>query len=254
MPLALITGAAKRIGRSIALRLSREGFAVAAHYNASQNEALDLQREIQSQGGACTLFRADLSAPHEVPELFSEVLDKCGLPDLIVNNAALFINDDASHFSQEQFDLHMNVNLKAPVLLASEFFRHCGDGEDRLVVNLVDNKVFALNPDFFTYTISKFALRGATEMMAMRFSPNLRVCGIAPSVTLISGKQSQENFEKSWKITPLGRGPSPEEIAEAVLFMWRAKSYNGQVMVIDGGQSLMGLSRDVAFLVKEDLV
>ena len=119
---------------------------------------------------------------------------------------------------------------------------------------MIDSKVFSLNPDFFTYTISKYALRGATEMMAMRFAPRIRVCGIAPSVTLISGKQTQENFERSWTMTPLGRGPTPEEVGDAVVFMWQTKSYNGQIMTLDGGQSLLKLPRDVAFLVKEGLV
>jgi len=254
VPLALVTGAAIRLGRNIALRLAQEGFAIAAQYSTSRAQAETLREEINSAGGDCAIFEVDLSIPSNVPAFFHDVAEKCGMPNLIVNNAAMFINDDASDFSLDQFDGHLNVNLKAPVLLSKEFFNRCDASEDRLIVNMLDNKVFALNPDFFSYTVSKFALRGATEMLALRLAPKVRVCGIAPSVTLISGKQTRKNFEKSRGLTPLKRGPTPEEIGNAVVFMWRTKSYNGEIMTLDGGQSLLKLSRDVAFLVKEDLL
>lgn len=254
MTVALVTGAAKRLGRSIALRLAREGFVIAAQYNTSRDDAESLRNEINASTGDCSIFEVDLSIPQNVPAFFDDVTEKCGMPNLIVNSAAMFVNDDAAGFNLDQYDRHMNVNLKAPILLSKAFFNGCDDREDRLIVNMLDNKVFALNPDFFSYTISKFALRGSTEMLAMRFAPKVRVCGIAPSVTMISGKQSQKNFEKSRELTPLKRGPSPEDIADAVVFMWRTKSYNGEIMTLDGGQSLLKLPRDVAFLVKEDLL
>jgi len=254
VPVALVTGAAIRLGRSIALRLAQEGFVIAAQYNTSRDEAESLREEITGDNGRCSLFEVDLAVPDIVSPFFRDVTEQCGMPNLIVNNAAMFVNDDASDFSLDQFDRHVNVNLKAPIVLSKEFFNGCDDREDRLIVNMLDNKVYALNPDFFSYTVSKCALRDSTEMLAMRFAPKVRVCGIAPSVTLISGKQTQKNFEKSRELTPLKRGPSPEEIAEAVVFMWRTKSYNGDIMTLDGGQSLLKFPRDVAFLVKEDLI
>ena len=164
------------------------------------------------------------------------------------------MNDDISDLDEPQFDMHFAVNLKAPVYLAQKMYENCEGVDDCLIINMLDNKVLALNPDFFTYTISKSALLAATEMLAMRFSGHPRVCGIAPSITLISGKQTPENFEKSSRINPLRRQVTPDEIAETVMFMWNAKSSNGQVITIDGGQTLLELPRDVAFLVKEGLM
>lgn len=183
--------------------------------------------------------------------MFDEVRATMGAVDLCINNASMFVNDDLLDYEDTQFDDHLGVNLKAPVQLGALMRRQPEEAEDRLILNMLDNKVFAINPDFFTYTLSKTALLAATRMMAMRFAGLPRVCGIAPSITLISGKQSPENFEKSSRINYLGRRVFPSDIADAALFLWKTKSCNDQIITIDGGQSMMRLSRDVAFLAKE---
>lgn len=254
MKTAFITGGAKRIGAEIARRLVDEGFKVAVHYNSSEHEAISLKNELNASGPSCEIFQGDLSNKAELTATFEAAQEWLGHVNLCINNASAFMNDDISDLDEPQFDMHFAVNLKAPVYLAQKMYENCEGVDDCLIINMLDNKVLALNPDFFTYTISKSALLAATEMLAMRFSGHPRVCGIAPSITLISGKQTPENFEKSSRINPLRRQVTPDEIAETVMFMWNAKSSNGQVITIDGGQTLLELPRDVAFLVKEGLM
>lgn len=255
MPTAFITGGAKRIGAEVARTLVRAGFKVAVHYNTSHTQAAALRDELNSiTAQSCEVFHGDLADRASLTRVFAEVTAWLGPLNLLVNNASMFKNDDIGRIDEAQFDGHMAVNLKAPVYLAELTAGQATGLSDCLIINMLDNKVFAMNPDFFTYTLSKAALFTATEMLAMRFGGFPRVAGIAPSITLISGKQSQANFEKSSRINPLGRQVSPHDIAETILFMWSTKSYNNQVLTIDGGQTLWELPRDVAFLVKEGLV
>jgi NAD(P)-dependent dehydrogenase (short-subunit alcohol dehydrogenase family) len=251
MPNVLITGGARRIGAELARRFSREGFRVAIHYNTSADEAAKLCNELNVAGGTCSIHGADLRDRSEINRLFDEVRSTIGSIDVCINNASMFVNDDVFDLDDTRFNDHLGVNLKAPVHLGALIGGQSEEAEDRLVINILDNKVFSINPDFFTYTLSKSALLTATHMMAMRFSGFPRVCGIAPSITLISGKQSEENFEKSSRINPLKRRTFPSDIADAAVFMWNAKSCNNQVITIDGGQSMLKLPRDVAFLTKE---
>lgn len=254
MKTAFITGGAKRIGAEVATRLVSEGFRVALHYNNSHDEAVILKERLNADREACEIFHGDLANKQELSAVFERAKGWLGQVGLCINNASLFVNDDIVDVSEDQFDAHLSINLKAPIFLSELTFAQSEGLDNCLIVNMLDNKVFALNPDFFTYTISKAALHTATHMTAMRFGGFPRVCGIAPGITLISGKQSQENFEKSSRINPLGRQVKPSEIADAVMFMWNAKSYNDQVITIDGGQSMTQLPRDVAFLVKEGLI
>lgn len=252
--LALITGGAIRLGRAIAERLAADGFAIACHYRGSEDEAQALKASIEDAGGTCELFQADLAEQGAADRLFDRVEDRMGAPTILVNNASRFVNDSGEAFDEEGLAQHMAVNLTAPVGLARRLHAAATDGEDHLIVNMLDAKLFQPTPDFFTYTLSKFGLFGATQTMAIGFAPNVRVCGIAPSVTLISGKQNEENFQRSKAMTLLRRGPEPEEIADAVAFLWRTKSMTGEILALDGGQKLMNLPRDVAFYVKEGLL
>ena len=255
MPTAFITGGAKRIGAEVTRGLVRAGFKVAVHYNTSQAEAETLRSELNATAqDHCEIFQGNLGDRTSLNRVFSDVIDWLGPLNLLVNNASMFMNDDIGAIEEAQFDSHLAINLKAPVYLAELTAAQSNELEDCLIVNMLDNKVFAMNPDFFTYTLSKAALFTATQMLAMRFGGFPRVTGIAPSITLISGKQTQANFEKSSRINPLERQVTPNEIAETILFMWNTKSYNDQVLTIDGGQTLWELPRDVAFLVKEGLV
>ncbi|MBL3577691.1 SDR family oxidoreductase [Rhodovulum visakhapatnamense] len=251
IPNILITGGAKRIGADLARRFAGAGFKVAIHYGSSEGEAEALRDELTASRSICSIHRADLRDRSETERMFDEVRATMGAVDLCINNASMFVNDDLLDYEDTQFDDHLGVNLKAPVQLGALMRRQPEEAEDRLILNMLDNKVFAINPDFFTYTLSKTALLAATRMMAMRFAGFPRVCGIAPSITLISGKQSPENFEKSSRINYLGRRVFPSDIADAALFLWKTKSCNDQIITIDGGQSMMRLSRDVAFLTKE---
>ena len=251
---ALVTGGAVRIGRTIALRLAAEGFAIACHHRSSADEAEGLKAEIEAAGGTCRLFRADLAESGAADRLFDRVEAEMGAPTILVNNASRFSNDAADAFGEDALAGHMAVNLTAPVGLARRLHAAAREGADHLVVNMLDAKLFQLTPDFFTYTLSKYALLGATRTMAIGYAPAVRVVGIAPSITLISGKQNEENFQRSKRLTLLERGPEPDEIAEAVLFAWRTKSMTGEVLTLDGGQRLMNLPRDTAFYVKEGLL
>ena len=257
MPTACITGGAKRIGAEIARALVADGFRVAVHFNTSRAEAEALKQDLIAQSGdasCCEIFQGDLQDRNSVKAVFSDVVDWLGPLNLCINNASSFMNDDISDLSAEKFDAHLDVNLKAPVHFAAMTAVQADGLEDCLIINLLDNKVFALNPDFFTYTLSKTGLHTATRMLAMRFGGFPRVAGIAPSITLISGKQTKENFEKSSRINPLRRQVTPADIARTVLFMWNSKGFDDQVITLDGGQSLEQLPRDVAFLVKEGLI
>ncbi len=245
---ALVTGAARRLGRAIALALAGEGYAIAAHYGQSADDAASLKSRIEAAGGTCALFPADLADARAASALVGEVAAAMGTPQVLVNNASTFFNDDATDFTPEGLASNMAVNLTAPLLLAQAFFERAEADRDNVIVNMLDNKLYGLNPDFFTYTLAKAGLGAATEMLALRFAPRVRTCGIAPSVTLVSGKQTQEAFERSWRMNPLGRGPTPQEIGDAVAFILRSAAMNGRVIVIDGGQSLARPPRDVGFL------
>lgn len=248
---ALVTGGAIRLGREIAGRLAAEGFAIACHYRNSRDPAEDLKASIERAGGTCALFRADLAQAGAADRLFDAVEADLGRPLLLVNNASRFVKDEAEAFGEDGLAAHMAVNLTAPVTLARRLYVGAAEGTDHLVVNMLDAKLTSLTPDFFTYTLSKHALMGATRTQAIGYAPKVRVVGIAPSVTLISGKQSEETFRRSKALTLLGRGPEPAEIAETVVYAWRTKSLTGEVITLDGGQRFMNLPHDVARYVAE---
>lgn len=254
MPGILITGGAKRIGAEMARRFAANGFRVMVHYQTSKAEAEALRDALNAAGDVCRLVQGDLSQRGDVMAVFDAAQDWLGRVDLCLNNASMFRNDDVIGVDAAQFDAHMAVNLKAPVYLAERTAQQDMAAGDCLILNMLDNKVFAINPDFLTYTLSKSALLTATQMLAMRFAGAPRVCGIAPSITLISGKQNAANFQKSARINPLRRRVFPADLADAALHLWQTKGLNGQVITVDGGQSLLQLDRDVAFLAKEGLL
>ena len=170
---------------------------------------------------------------------------------LLVNNASLFENDSAHNMSLQSWDDHLAVNLRAPVFLARDFAKTIGDDHTGVVVNLLDNKMFALNPDFFSYTIAKYGLLGATKVLAMELAPRVRVCGIAPGITLPSTNQSEARFEVAHALNPMGKGATLAQLVAALRFILAAPAMTGEVITIDGGQSLQGMPRDVSFLAEE---
>ncbi len=249
-PVALVTGAARRIGAAITRDLASNGWRVIVHYNRSEAGAEALASEIVRAGGACELVRADLASRADVEAVFPRALQKVDRVDCLINNAASFQYDAIATLSWSTWDAHMMANLAAPAFLCRDFARQIPDAGEGVIINLLDQKVANLNPDFLSYTLSKVGLRGLTETLALALAPRIRVCGIAPGVTLISGKQTPQSFEKAFKATPLGRSSTVEEIASAVRFILSTRSLTGQVLTLDGGESLAGRPRDVAFQVK----
>lgn len=246
---ALITGAARRIGAAIARDLAGKGWRVVAHYHRSEADALALASDIARAGGSCEVLQADLGARAEIETLVARARDKVGPIDCLVNNAAVFRYDTLASLEWSNWDAHMTANLAAPAFLSRDFARQVPESGG-VIINLLDQKVDNLNPDFLSYTVSKVGLRGLTEILALALAPRVRVCAIAPGITLISGKQTQQSFEKAFKATPLGRSSTPADIVAAVGFILSTPSLTGQVLTLDGGESLAGRPRDVAFEVK----
>lgn len=245
-PLCLVTGGARRIGAAIARHLA-PSFDLAIHYNRSAGEAESLRRELLAAGGRVELFRADFSEPEQAGDAVRAAAAAMGPIDMVVNSASVFEHDLPSDFSASKMTQLLNVNLVAAMVVAREFAAHAS--ERAVLVNMLDNKVLAPNPDFFSYSLAKFALKGAVDMLALHFRQRMRVCAIAPGITLVSGEQSEENFRKSWRHSLTGEGATPQDIAAAVEFIWKTTSINGATIVLDGGQHLMSLERDVSFVV-----
>ncbi len=243
---AIVTGGARRIGAAISRALAEDGWHVLIHCNRSRDEAEALAVEL---GNASTVG-ADLAAPDAAATIM-KALDGLPPPGLLVNNASRFVHDDVESLSIESWDAHLSVNLRAPALLSQAFIRRAGEGA--LIVNLLDAKLVQPNPDFFSYTISKFGLAGLTDLLARACAPKgIRVCGIAPSVTLVSGPQSRDNFEAVHALNPLRRGVTVEEIVAALRFIVATPTFTGQTITLDGGQRFLGLTRDVQFLENID--
>jgi len=234
---AIVTGAGKRVGAAIASALVADGWSVLAHVRRNTDEVPD---------GANKAV-ADLADPDCAQTIFAAA---SGLPPvrLLVNNAARFGWDGFGEFSAAEFDLHMAVNVRASALL-SEKLASVHEGGDALVINLLDSKLSGPNPDFLSYTLSKYALAGLTELAAQALAPRaIRVNGIAPALMLRSNGQSEENFEAMHARNPLGRGVEPADVIAAVRYLVDATAVTGQVITIDSGQRFMGLNRDVQFL------
>jgi NAD(P)-dependent dehydrogenase (short-subunit alcohol dehydrogenase family) len=242
---AIVTGGAKRIGCEISRALAADGWHVLIHCNRSRAEAEALAAELGDAG----VVAADL-ADAEAANIIMAALD--GLPPvrLLVNNASRFVYDGASTFDVAGWDSHLDINLRAPALLSQAFAARVGAGPG-LIVNLLDAKIAAPNPDFFSYTVSKLALAGLTELCARAFAPAVRVCGIAPSVTLVSGPQSRDNFDAVHDLNALRRGVDVNEIVAALRFIIETPTFTGQTVLLDGGQRFLSLARDVQFLETE---
>jgi len=248
VPAVLVTGAGKRIGAAIAQHLGGRGWYVFVHYNASRDAAEAVAASIISAGGQASAIGADLADSGAAQSLVTRCEAVQPL-DLLINNASHFSYDTAATATAETLDHNMRVNLYAPTLLAQGFYAAVkARGGQGVIINMIDNKVFALNPDYFSYTLSKLALQGMTQMLAMAFAPTIRIAGIAPGITLVSGNQSEQEFQRTHNNNPLGQGCTPEQILGAMDFILATPSYHGQTMVIDGGQVLQRRPRDIAFL------
>ena len=255
----LVTGAAKRVGRAIAIHFAEQGWDVAVHFGQSKAEADETVAAIQKLGARAMAFQADLASESEITALFQAVTAKLGNLDCIVNSASLFEYDRASAepelINTAFFQKMMQVNVLAPVLLAQLLYRQqksraadsLPNGDIPAVIQLLDQKLINLNPDYFSYTLSKGALEYAGQMMAMDFAPYLRVVGLAPGISLPSGPQSEAGFRAAHTMTPLKRSSTPIDIARAAVFIAESNAITGTTIYVDGGQHLMPSSRDVMF-------
>ena len=237
-PVALITGAARRIGRAIALDLARANWAVAVHYRNSRHEADGVVNEIAASGGLARPFAADLMDMAAVKALVESIADGLGPPTCLINNASEFLPDTVESLDEATWDKHLDVNLKAPVFLAQAMIRHLPEGVEGNIINIIDQRVWKLTPDFFSYTISKAGLWTATRTLAQSLAPRIRVNAIGPGPAFQSVHQTEADFAAEADMTLLGRGPTADEITAAVRFILATPSMTGQMIALDGGQHL----------------
>jgi NAD(P)-dependent dehydrogenase (short-subunit alcohol dehydrogenase family) len=248
--IALVTGAAKRVGRAIALGLANAGWDVAIHYHRSAADAETLRKEIVALGRRAITLQADLARAKDVEGIMQRCADQLGAPNCLVNNASVFEFDEIRSLKLDNWDRMHAANLRAPILLARDFARFLPNDKIGNIINLLDQKIENLNPDFFSYTISKMGLAAATHSLAMALAPRIRVNAVAPGLTLVSGDQSEENFKQAHKMTPLGRAGDLDDIVASILFLLNTQSVTGQTIFVDGGQRLMPLDRDVMYKVQ----
>ena len=247
---ALVTGAGRRLGREIALGLARAGWDIAVHYRNSHDEAREVAQAVAALGRRAITLQCDLSDEEAVRGLLPAALKALERVDCVVNNASLFDYDSDLNFSPARLDAHMHANVAAPIQLARALYDATQEGGQAVVVNLLDQKLYNLNPDFLSYTLSKAALQAANTMLAQSLAPKVRVVGVAPGITMVSGDQSEEGFAKAHTQTPLGRSSTPEDIAAAVVYAAGARAVTGTTLLVDGGQHLLPSPRDVMFLAK----
>lgn len=255
-PACLITGAAARLGSAIAKAMSACGWDVAIHYRHSQSAAEDLARTLTQQGRAAACFQSDLESDQAVRQLFDRVTERFPRLSCIVNNASQFEFDRPETVSAALLESHTQTNLIAPVLLTRHLHQFLAPrhqhGQDPagVVIHLLDQKLVNPNPDFFSYTVSKAALLEATRLCAAALAPVLRVVAIGPGITLPSADQTEAEFQKAHTMTPLGAASRPEEIADAVVWLAQARAVTGTMLLVDGGQHLSPLPRDVMMMIR----
>jgi NAD(P)-dependent dehydrogenase (short-subunit alcohol dehydrogenase family) len=246
--IALITGAARRLGRAIALGMAADGWDIVVHYRSSLDDARDTVRAIEQLGRRAALIDGDLADESITKQLLHRANHLLGPVGCVVNNASLFEFDDAGSFSGAMLNAHMQANLAAPIILAQSLHALTPAGQQSVVINLLDQKLLNLNPDFLSYTLSKAGLHTATTVLAQALAPTVRVVGVAPGLTLVSGDQTDAGFSKAHQQTPLGKSSTPADIADAVCYLARAQAVTGTILVVDGGQHLIPTQRDVMFL------
>jgi len=252
LPTVLVTGAARRLGREMALGLAAAGWQVAVHYRGSAEEAAATVADCQAAGRAGARFEsfgADLADEAATRALVPAVVQRLGRLDAVVNSASLFEHDDAQSFSHALLQAHLVTNTAAPILLAQALHAHLQsrDGQGA-VVNLLDQKLWNPNPDFLSYTLSKAALESATTLLAQALAPRLRVVGVAPGLTLTSHMLAEDKFRELHRLSPLGRSSTPEDVVSAVRFALENRSITGTTLLIDGGQHLMKFERDFSLM------
>ena len=244
--IVLVTGGAKRIGRAICLGLSEQGYSIAVHYRGSKEEAEKVVTTIEASGGTAFTVHADLLDAESASTLVSRTSENgplCG----IVNNASLFIHDDIHSIDSEGWDAHMDVNARSPMLLIRSLNEILEEGQFACVVNVLDQKIAEPNPDHLSYTASRYAMLGLTDALARGLAPSIRVNAVAPGHTLPSENQTEAGFNRAQSESPLGFGPRPKDIADAVCYLMGARAVTGQILFVDSGERFLSRARDVLF-------
>ncbi|MET1028360.1 MAG: SDR family oxidoreductase [Dongiaceae bacterium] len=236
--IALVTGAAKRLGRAIALALAENGWDIAVHYRQSAAEAEETASEIRRLGRRTMLIQADLGKEGEVEAILPAIGKALGPVACLVNNASVFEMDKVDTATRDSWDRHIETNLRAPLVLSQAFARQLPEGIEGNIINMLDQRVWKLTPYFLSYTVAKMGLWTLTRTLALGLAPRIRVNAVGPGPTLPSPRQSDEQFRLQSAAMPLGHGASAEEIAAAVIFILSAGSMTGQMIALDGGEHL----------------
>ncbi len=249
----LITGAAKRIGCGLALGFAARGWDVAVHFGGSEGQAQEVVQSIRVLGRRAIALRADLGVESDVARLVPACIDALGGLHCVVNNASSFVEDTARDFSYPRLLEMMAINVGAPLALARALYEATPDAaaDETLrgcVINVLDQKLYNMNPDYLSYTLTKAALENATVALAQALAPKLRVVGLAPGLTLQSAGQTASEFEAAHKVTPLGRASRVEDVVAAACYLADAAGVTGTTLVVDGGQHLVPSPRDIMFL------
>ena len=240
----LVTGAAKRLGRAIAVDLARHSWNVAVHFNTSETDARETTDQVRAAGCQATLIKADLSKEAETAALVSRAADALGTINALVNCASIFEPDDWSTASHDSWHRHMAINLRAPFLLCQAFARALPAGEKGAVVNIIDQRVLKPTPQFLSYGASKAALYWLNTTLAQALAPHIRVNAVAPGPTLINARQSEAQFRRQREATLLGTGAEPRDICDAVRYLLTANAVTGEMLAVDGGQHLVWQTPD----------
>ena len=235
---ALVTGAARRIGRAIATALAQDGWTVGIHHASSDAEADILVQELTNSGHQAYPIAADLSDDGEAASLLENAAKLGGPISCLVNNASVFERDSLETVTRDSWNSHLDVNLWAPIRLSQAFAATLPEQMTGNIVNIVDQRVISIPPDFLSYTVSKSGLWSVTQSLSLALAPRIRVNAIGPGPVLPSPRQSKEQFDRQAERMPLGHGADPDEIAQAVLFVLSTPSMTGQMLALDGGQHL----------------
>ena len=234
----LITGAATRVGKAIALHFAEKGWNIALHYFRSSSKAKELKKIIEQNWVKVALIKADLKNSKQVEKIVPLAKKKLGAIDCLINNAALFEKDDISNFTAKSWNDHFNINLLAPTILTKQFAKQASKKTVSNIINIIDQRIFNLTPFFMSYTISKSGLQTLTKTMAMRLAPNIKVNAIAPGPTIKSKRQTDRHFRNQVKSTLLKKSVRLEDICDTVEFLINNNSITGQIVAVDSGQNL----------------
>jgi NAD(P)-dependent dehydrogenase (short-subunit alcohol dehydrogenase family) len=242
----LVTGAAKRLGRAIALDLALAGYDVALHYNTSEADAREVVTAIRKMGRRAALLRADLGSEEETSGLIARAAVELGPLGALINSASVFENDDWASATRQSWDLHMNVNLRAPFVLSQQFAKALPDKASGAIVNIVDQRVLKPTPQFVSYSLSKAGLYWLNTTLAQSLGPRIRVNAVAPGPTMINARQSEADFRRQREATVLGSGADPGDVCAAIRYLLNATAVTGEMIAVDGGQHLIWKTPDVS--------